>query len=150
MGNVRQLQIKAIRGVNLAAKDDNGSLNYNILYFEHGLSYAGLSDPYLKISVGTVKVKTKVCKRTLNPMWNQTLLLDVPVHAKPHVEISCYDWDRLLHGHDDLIGTYRCMLKDLTLNKAVTLQLSPPPNDKSGDLPGSIEIEASWVRLIYS
>lgn len=35
----------------------------------------GTADPYIEFLFGGLKVKSKVCKGTLNPVWNQKILV---------------------------------------------------------------------------
>eukprot|EP01088_Endostelium_zonatum_P011131 TRINITY_DN2497_c0_g1_i1.p1 TRINITY_DN2497_c0_g1~~TRINITY_DN2497_c0_g1_i1.p1 ORF type:complete len:284 (+),score=74.06 TRINITY_DN2497_c0_g1_i1:58-909(+) len=60
----------------------------------------GTSDPYVNITVGQSKQKTKVVKRNLNPSWNETFTFNC--HPTDHVLFQIMDWDRF--GKDDCIG----------------------------------------------
>jgi hypothetical protein len=55
---------------------------------------AGFSDPYVTVTVGRKTQKTKIVKQTLNPRWNEKMLLCVP--PDPHREV---DRERQTHGH---------------------------------------------------
>ena len=49
---------------------------------------SGLSDPYVAINYRNKKMKTKVCKKTLDPEWNETFLLDVEHNGDPKIELK--------------------------------------------------------------
>jgi len=78
------LKVDLKNGAGLKAKDLNG-----------------LSDPYVIFESGNQKMKSKVKYNTLNPEWNQTLMLNVESTDLP-INITCNDKDTI--GKDDLIG----------------------------------------------
>ena len=49
---------------------------------------SGLSDPYVAINYRNKKLKTKVCKKTLDPEWNETFLLDIEHNGDPKIELK--------------------------------------------------------------
>ncbi len=57
---------------NLASADSNGSLVFWVCIFT---MHAGLSDPYIVIQVGSVKKKTKIVKKSLNPTYGEVFEL---------------------------------------------------------------------------
>lgn len=63
-----------------------------------------LSDPYVSISFGGVKTKTKVHERTTYPEFYETLVLDVDVAEAnaPNINISVYDHDKI--SSDEFLG----------------------------------------------
>ena len=76
------LQVKILKGRNLAAKDDNG-----------------LSDPYCMLQLGTVIKRTKVVKESLNPTWNAEFTFSgskcEPITSLTILRLALYDEDRL-------------------------------------------------------
>jgi len=38
---------------------------------------SGTSDPYIKAYFGGIHIKSKVCEKTLNPQFNQKLLMPI-------------------------------------------------------------------------
>ncbi|XP_018654527.1 serine/threonine kinase [Schistosoma mansoni] len=71
----------------------------------------GLADPYVKIKLlpsdegGKSKLKTKVCRSTLNPVWNETFYLSISDddHSK-RLSIEVWDWDRT--SRNDFMGSF--------------------------------------------
>lgn len=74
------------------------------------MDITGLSDPYVKIYLlyngqRIAKKKTHVKKRTLNPVFNESFLFDVPTNEglqNISLEFSMLDWDRMTKN--DVIG----------------------------------------------
>lgn len=54
------MKINLIKGINLAARDINGK-----------------SDPYVIFSSGNQSIKSKIIYTTLNPVWSETLMLNI-------------------------------------------------------------------------
>ncbi|XP_042563684.1 LOW QUALITY PROTEIN: synaptotagmin-C [Clupea harengus] len=88
--NTEQLVVKILKALDLPAKDANG-----------------FSDPYVKIYLlpdRKKKFQTKVHRKTLNPVFNETFQFGVPLaelHARK-LHFSVYDFDRF--SRHDLIG----------------------------------------------
>ncbi|KAG7459838.1 hypothetical protein MATL_G00214720 [Megalops atlanticus] len=88
--NTEQLVVKILKAIDLPAKDANG-----------------FSDPYVKIYLlpdRKKKFQTKVHRKTLNPVFNETFQFGVPLaelHSRK-LHFSVYDFDRF--SRHDLIG----------------------------------------------
>ncbi|XP_061080272.1 synaptotagmin-C-like [Conger conger] len=88
--NTEQLVVKILKALDLPAKDANG-----------------FSDPYVKIYLlpdRKKKFQTKVHRKTLNPIFNETFQFGVPLaelHSRK-LHFSVYDFDRF--SRHDLIG----------------------------------------------
>jgi len=79
------LHIKLVEGHNLIAADADG-----------------FSDPYAKITIANVTLKTKTIKKTLNPKWNETFAFDgIPLKSACNIRVK--DWDRF--SRDDFLGS---------------------------------------------
>ena len=82
------------------------------LRYAHGLRAAdknGMSDPYVVAMLGKVKRKSKVVKKTLEPVWDEVLTLDgvdEDVLRGSKLRLKCYDMDLAVLGRsamsDDL------------------------------------------------
>ncbi|KAK8658628.1 hypothetical protein V6N13_036831 [Hibiscus sabdariffa] len=77
------LRIHVQRGVNLAVRD------------------VVSSDPYVVVRMGKQKLKTRVIKKNVNPVWNDDLTLSVADPSLP-VKLAVYDRDRF--SFDDKMG----------------------------------------------
>ncbi|XP_078662690.1 synaptotagmin-9-like [Branchiostoma floridae x Branchiostoma belcheri] len=73
------------------------------------MDITGTSDPFVKVSLmcegkKLKKRKTSVKKNTLNPVWNEAIVFDVPPENMDQVSlhVSVVDFDRV--GHSELIG----------------------------------------------
>jgi hypothetical protein len=94
----------------------------------------GSSDPFVEISYGKSKCKTKTIKKNLNPQWNETFDFDVLDVSAP-LFFHVFDWDMLTSK--DPMGKAIITLTSLHvgLNKDIWL-----PLEKKGAI--RVEIEA--------
>ncbi|WOL12653.1 GTPase activating protein 1-like [Canna indica] len=77
------LKVRVARGVNLAVRD------------------VTTSDPYVVLRMGKQKLKTRVIKKNVNPVWNEYLTLSVEDPSLP-VKLQVFDKDWF--GMDDAMG----------------------------------------------
>ncbi|XP_051202710.1 probable ADP-ribosylation factor GTPase-activating protein AGD11 isoform X1 [Lolium perenne] len=77
------IKVDIIRGINLAVRDVMSS------------------DPYVMIILGHQSMKTRVIKNTLNPIWNERLMLSIP-HPVPPLKVQVFDKDTF--SADDRMG----------------------------------------------
>ena len=62
----------------------------------------GFSDPYALVFVGKNKPKkTKIVKKSLNPVWEETFEFPFTRHDKT-LQVQVWDWDAI--GSDDFLG----------------------------------------------
>ncbi|KAJ3679062.1 hypothetical protein LUZ60_017073 [Juncus effusus] len=153
------LEVKVVKGTNLAVRDFRSS------------------DPYVVLTLGQQKAQTTVINRNLNPVWNENLKLSVPQQYGP-LKLQVYDHDVI--SADDLMGEAEidlqplitsadafgdpdnlpdmqigkwltsndnCLIKDSAINvvdgkvkQEVTLKLQ---NVESGE----IDLELEWIAL---
>nr|XP_034356923.1 synaptotagmin-6 [Arvicanthis niloticus] len=76
------------------------------------MDITGYSDPYVKVSLlcdgrRLKKKKTTIKKNTLNPVYNEAIIFDIPPENMDQVSllISVMDYDRV--GHNEIIGVCR-------------------------------------------
>lgn len=77
------IKVNIIKGTNLAIRD------------------VVSSDPYVILSLGHQSMKTRVIKSSLNPVWNERLMLAIP-HPIPPLKVQVYDKDTF--STDDRMG----------------------------------------------
>uniref|UniRef100_A0A9I9CFJ9 ADP-ribosylation factor GTPase-activating protein AGD12-like n=1 Tax=Cucumis melo TaxID=3656 RepID=A0A9I9CFJ9_CUCME len=77
------LKVKVIKGTNLAVRD------------------VKTSDPFVTLTLGQQTAKTTVIKSNLNPVWNEELMLSVPLEYGP-LKLQVFDHDMILSN--DLMG----------------------------------------------
>ncbi|XP_071824646.1 synaptotagmin-1-like isoform X2 [Apostichopus japonicus] len=87
-----------------------------------GMDFSGTSDPYVKVYLMPDKKKkfeTKVHRKTLNPVFNESFVFKVPygeVAAKT-VVFAIYDFDRF--SRHDIIGEVKVKLSQIDLGSVV-------------------------------
>ena len=103
----------------------------------------GKSDPYCVVEVEGHKHKTKILKKTLNPVWKETFKFKVK-DTGSRVVVTCFDWD--FADEHDFMGQIVVKLDDLldgpvdqfytlrdadgqTLQGSLRLQLAYKPAD---------------------
>ncbi|KAK3138917.1 hypothetical protein QOZ80_5AG0375150 [Eleusine coracana subsp. coracana] len=77
------IKVNIVRGTDLAVRDVMSS------------------DPYVMINLGHQSMKTKVIKSTLNPIWNERLMLSIPDPVPP-LKVQVFDKDTF--SSDDRMG----------------------------------------------
>jgi len=88
-----KLLIRCVSGHDLIAKDSNG-----------------LSDPFVVVKLSDIKHKTSVIEKTLNPVWNETIELDLEgINVNSEILITVYDKDPL---SVDYMGNIVVLVKD--------------------------------------
>ena len=82
----------------------------------------GLSDPFLKLYLLGPKpnekkeeTKTKIIKKTLNPVWNEEFHFSIKSLGTDILHMSFKDWNSI--GKDDPISTYELQIRDLIPGK---------------------------------
>ncbi|KAG0481245.1 hypothetical protein HPP92_011760 [Vanilla planifolia] len=77
------IKVNIIRGIDLAVRDVRSS------------------DPYVVLTLGDQTTKTRVVKSSLNPVWNETLMLSIPDPVPPLI-LNVFDKD--IFTSDDKMG----------------------------------------------
>ncbi|KAF9938490.1 hypothetical protein BGZ67_010793 [Mortierella alpina] len=113
--------------------------------------FNGLSDPYVKVTVGGHKFTTKVIHKTLNPVWNAAFDFDLETQSVPdQIRLAFWDKDRI--GKDDFMGVVDLPFDDASLwadtvpkhfddrdNMATSLP------GKSSNVSGEVEIKFGFI-----
>jgi len=122
-----QLTIKLLQGRGLEPKDFNGK-----------------SDPYLSIWCGATKHKTKVVPKSLDPVWNETLVLSYSASVKKTLEIECWDQDKL--SADEFMGELHIQIDSIPVGEVVNQWYALVPSKKNkGKVSGEIQLEFSKI-----
>lgn len=94
----------------------------------------GMSDPYVKLSIlpeRKQKYETKIIRNTLNPVYNETFLFNIPFNElqSKTLMLVVFDYDRL--SKDDKMGQIPIHLDavDFGTTADVTTRLARPEND---------------------
>eukprot|EP01097_Dermamoeba_algensis_P002740 TRINITY_DN2081_c0_g1_i1.p1 TRINITY_DN2081_c0_g1~~TRINITY_DN2081_c0_g1_i1.p1 ORF type:complete len:340 (-),score=74.71 TRINITY_DN2081_c0_g1_i1:750-1769(-) len=105
------------------------------------LDVNGKSDPFCVIKFATKEEKTKIIKKELNPVWNQSFKFLVrPSQVNELVKFHLYDWDAL--RNNDYIGETELNLKDYTPGLTYDSQLPIRLEKKGTSVPrGSLFVQ---------
>ncbi|KAL2347657.1 hypothetical protein Fmac_001657 [Flemingia macrophylla] len=101
------LKVRIKKGVNLAIRD---------------AIKRGASDPYVVVSVGEQKLKTRVVKNNCNPEWDEELTLSIkdvktPIHLNVYDKDTFSGDDRMGEAYIDLKPYAECF--QMELNKLI-------------------------------
>lgn len=99
------LRIRIKRGINLAVRDVRSS------------------DPYVVVKLGKQKLKTRVIRKDINPVWNEDLTLSVSDPNLP-IRLTVYDHDTF--SMDDKMGDAEFNIKMFI--EALRMQLEDLPS----------------------
>ncbi|XP_051149282.1 protein C2-DOMAIN ABA-RELATED 4-like [Andrographis paniculata] len=113
------LRIRVHRGINLAVRDKRGT-----------------SDPYAVVKSGLQKVRSKVLRDTLNPVWEDDLTihikdLNLPVILTVYDKDTFTDDDNMGHAQLDIKPLFECTrmgLEDLYDGTTVE-KIEPSPDN---------------------
>eukprot|EP00842_Homolaphlyctis_polyrhiza_P000132 jgi/Hompol1/1119/HPOL_002644-RA len=124
------LNVDIVSASNIAAGDSNGKCN-------------SLSDPYCIVNVnGTTVHKTKVHKKTLNPVFNETVRTPIKSRLRSTLEVQVIDWDAI--GGHDALGRVLIHLLDLPTGEAVSRDY--PIEDGRGTLKLNLFFEPKAIH----
>ncbi|VDP16912.1 unnamed protein product [Soboliphyme baturini] len=103
-----------------------------------GMDMSGTSDPYVKVYLLPDKKKkfeTKVHRKTLNPVFNESFMFKVPFTeiTTKTLGFSIYDFDRF--SKHDQIGIVLIPLNTVDLGQVIEewRDIQPPPDDKEAE-----------------
>jgi Ca2+-dependent lipid-binding protein len=76
------------------------------------VDFNGLSDPYCVINVLGEEFKTKIKKKNLNPVWDETFSISpVSPDVKGEIEVTLFDYDRI--GKHTCLGQILISIEDI-------------------------------------
>eukprot|EP00457_Paulinella_chromatophora_P002789 gb/GEZN01002794.1/.p1 GENE.gb/GEZN01002794.1/~~gb/GEZN01002794.1/.p1 ORF type:complete len:647 (-),score=125.45 gb/GEZN01002794.1/:418-2331(-) len=98
------------------AKDEQYLLHIRLVECRNlpAMDANGYSDPYVKFKIGKTKVKSKIKKKTLHPVYNEDFTMVVTAKDKgsmANLEVEVVDYDVV--GSNDFIGYLSFPLKNL-------------------------------------
>lgn len=115
-----------------------------------GMDMSGTSDPYVKVYLLPDKKKkheTKVHRKTLNPVFNETFIFKVPFAevASKTLVFAVYDFDRF--SKHDQIGQVQVPLNSVDLGKTLEewRDLASPENEEKENKLGDICFSLRYV-----
>ncbi|CAJ0581499.1 unnamed protein product, partial [Mesorhabditis spiculigera] len=117
-----------------------GQLTVTVIQAEDlpGMDMSGTSDPYVKLYLlpdKKKKVETKVHRKTLNPVFNETFIFKVPFNeiTSKTLVFAVYDFDRF--SKHDQIGQVLLPLGKIDLGQVIEewKDIQPPPDDKEAE-----------------
>merc|ERR1712042_278567 len=91
----------------------------------------GKADPYVKITYGKQKAKSKTVKNNHNPEWNFEATFDIDENSSEGLNIAVFDDD---FGKDDSLGNKTMDIIDIQENMKVLNKWIPLENCKSGEV----------------
>ena len=105
------LTCRLIRGTGLKSADSNGFSDPFCKVYMHK-AWLGASEKR-KNQADVIKFKSKVCKKTLDPEWNE-LYEFVGVRKASYLHVECYDRDvGYIANSKDSLGSFKLNIKDV-------------------------------------
>lgn len=95
-----KLQVHVLEARGLAARDENG-----------------LSDPFVRLQLGSTKAKSGVVYKNLNPSWNEEFFFNVD---GPNDELLVVVWDEDLFSND-FLGQVKVPVSDVRAAEKQTI-----------------------------
>ncbi|XP_027008331.1 extended synaptotagmin-3 [Tachysurus fulvidraco] len=99
----------------------------------------GTSDPYVVLTVGNQRFKTKTIKETLNPRWNE--VYEFVIHEAPgqELEVELYDEDT---DKDDFMGRFKLDFGEVRNERIIDKWFKLEEIEK-----GSVHMKMQWLSL---
>ena len=100
----------------------------------------GAADPYIILEVGAQKFRTKTCKNTLKPVWNEVYEAFVDNDEGQEIEMSMFDEEKT--SKDAKMGTLEVDITSVAQHGSREMWL-PLDGVKSG----VVHLDLSWCKL---
>jgi len=97
----------------------------------------GKSDPYVVASYETQRVETPVCKKTINPVWDHEIWLDIAENGDNQITIELFDKDKI--GKDEKMGRTTIDVRRVSKQKKLSQMWDTLIGCKSGKILWSAE-----------
>jgi len=129
---------------------DEQVMEGNIKLVIHGASnlakkdVGGKSDPYTVVKYETQEFKTKVCKKTLEPVWDEEFEIAVNKNGDNQIAIELFDKDKL--GKDETLGKTTIDVRRISKQKT----LSQMSDNLIGCETGKLLWSAEFVEAVAS
>lgn len=123
---------------------DTGIIKLNLIGAKDLLSADrnGKSDPFAYVYVDGCKIhKTKIIKKSLNPVWNEKVDLSIISLQRTKIVLKLLDWDRA--GDNDYLGQVTLDSKDIVPNK---LQKWDLPLETKGTVQFETYFEPQYIK----
>merc|ERR1712121_571692 len=91
----------------------------------------GKADPYVKLTMGAQKAKSKTVKNNHNPEWNFPATFDIGKETSEVLNIEVFDEDI---GKDDSLGSTSLEIRTIMEEYVNTIKWIPLKNCKSGEV----------------
>ncbi|KAK4773759.1 hypothetical protein SAY87_028778 [Trapa incisa] len=122
------IKVRVKRGINLVVRD------------------AISSDPYVAVSLGNQKLKTRVIKKNCNPEWNEELTFSVTDPSLP-IKLTVYDKDRFTK--DDKMGEAEIDIRPYLECIEMRLENLPTPTTIRRFYPGKDNCLADESAVVW-
>eukprot|EP00092_Neocalanus_flemingeri_P064404 GFUD01078159.1.p1 GENE.GFUD01078159.1~~GFUD01078159.1.p1 ORF type:complete len:1135 (-),score=294.37 GFUD01078159.1:524-3928(-) len=97
----------------------------------------GKSDPYAVITYETQRAETKACKKTIEPVWDHEIWIDVTENGDNQISIELFDKDKI--GKDEKMGRTTIDVRRISKQKKLSQMWDTLIGCKSGKILWSAE-----------
>jgi len=104
----------------------------------------GKSDPYVVISYETQREQTPVCKKTIEPVWDHEVWVDVSENGDNQIQLEIFDKDKI--GKDEKMGRTTIDIRRISKQKKLSQIWDTLIGCKSGKLLWSAEFFSDDIQ----
>ena len=97
----------------------------------------GKSDPYVVISYETQRAETQVCKKTISPVWDHEVWVDITENGDNQITLEMFDKDKI--GKDEKMGRTTIDVRRISKQKKLSQIWEALLGCKSGKILWSAE-----------